>query len=101
MPDERTGYAVIAQMLGVETDVLRAIASQWENDPDKSPITWAEFEQRLSSLQASAEQLNNTNVIEAMIRSSLEAADIPPTLPTAGVQRFVVHQGGKPGKDET
>lgn len=87
-----TGYAVIARMLGVDVTVLRAIASQWEADPAKPPITITQFEERLADAQGIAERLNNTNMWEQAIRESLDPTDIPLTLPTQGVPRLIKDQ---------
>jgi hypothetical protein len=53
--NQRSGYAVIAAMLGVDVTVLRAIASQWKADPAKPPMLLADFAVRLA--QGHAEQL--------------------------------------------
>lgn len=100
MTDERTGYAVIAQMLGVDVTVLRAVSEQWAADPTKPAITWIEFEKRLTDAQAIAEGLNNTNLWELAIREAMDQTDIPLTLPTAGVPRLVVHEGGKQDQEK-
>lgn len=87
MTDERTGYAVIAQMLGVDVTVLRAIADPWVTDQTRAPISAEEFAHRLADAPVIAGQLNNTNLWELAIREAMPAADVPSTLPTAGVPR--------------
>lgn len=95
MDEIRSGYAVIAQMLGIDVDVLRAASMRWEADPELEPISIPAFAERLADLKATADQLNNTNLWEHAIRESMDAVDIPLTLPTAGMPRFVLHEGGK------
>jgi hypothetical protein len=100
MENERSGFAVIAAMLGVDAGVLRAVAQPWIDNGRTPPITTVEFENRLATAQGIADQLNNTNLWEHAIRDAMEQVDLPLELPTAGVPRLVVHEGGKPDKDE-
>ncbi|RKP44752.1 hypothetical protein [Pararobbsia silviterrae] len=99
MDNQRTGYAVMAQALGVDETALRAVTESWAADPSKPPATWRYLEDRVRDATEVARQLNNTNVLEHMIRESLDDADIPATLPTLGVPRFTVHDGGKKGDE--
>jgi hypothetical protein len=85
----RDGYEVIAQALGVDQTVLRAVLDEWARDPAKAPMTWIEFEERLKDAQSIAERLNNTNLWEHAIREALDPTDIPATLPTLGVLKLV------------
>lgn len=98
MENAPDGFAVLAAMLGVDAGVLRAIAAPWITDDKTPPITTVEFERRLTEAQGIAEQLNNTNLWEAAIREAMEQTDIPVSLPTAGVPRLVVHEGGRTEK---
>jgi hypothetical protein len=95
MDELRGGYEVIAQALGVDQTVLRSVVEEWARDRSKAPMTMAEFEERLVDAMSIARRLNNTNLWEQVIMESLDPTDIPATVPTLGVPRFVVHEGGK------
>ncbi len=95
MTNERSGFAVLAAMLGVDAGVLRAIADPWNTDAPPPPMNPAAFIARVIEARDVAAELNNTNAWEMAIRTSMDEADIPVSLPTAGVPRLVVHEGGK------
>jgi hypothetical protein len=95
MENERSSFAVMAAMLGVDAGVLRAVAAPWIQNERTPPITTVEFEKRLAEAQGTADGLNNTNLWEHAIREAMEQADLPLELPSTGVPRLVVHEGGK------
>jgi hypothetical protein len=99
MAEERTGYAVIAQMLGVDVMVLRAVCQHWIEDENAPAIGIEKFGDALAEAEGIAARLNNTNLYEQAIIEAFDPADVPRTLPSGGVPRFVVHPGGKQEKD--
>lgn len=84
----RDGYSVVAQALGVDETVLRAVLEAWAHDPAKAPMLLDEFTKRLTDAQAIAQRLNNTNAWELAIRGALAPEDVPATLPTVGTPRL-------------
>jgi hypothetical protein len=100
MTTERSGFAVLAAMLGVDAGVLRAVAQPWIDNERTPPISTLEFEQRLTDAVGVAKHLNNTNLWEHAIREAMDQAELPLELPTSGVPRLVVHEGGKQEQDE-
>ncbi|MGF6641876.1 hypothetical protein [Paraburkholderia sp. MM6662-R1] len=83
-----SGYAVIARMLGLDVTMLRAVAAQWETDPNTPPLTLLQFAVRCADAHVVAQTLNNTNLWELAIHEAFDPKDIPHTLPTLGVPRL-------------
>jgi hypothetical protein len=104
MENERSEFEQVADMLGVETHLLRQVMASWIAQTNRKPLGVEGFAERMRAVVGIANELNNTNLWEEAIRTAMDPCDIPITLPTAGVPRFVVHPGGKKddegGKDE-
>lgn len=76
----------IGTMLGVDKSVIEETITPWMHEDRSDAIAFVEFGQRLAIAQRKwiNRTLNNTNLLEEMIREGMPSDEIPDTLPTEG-----------------